>query len=158
MMADFFEKSVKLYYKPKIISNWMMGDLQRNLNEKNLEIIDTNITPKLLIEMIKLIEDGTISGKIAKGLLPDIMLTGNSPFKIIKQKNLVKISSSKELQNLIDQVFNENPKCVKDALNDRNAAHFLIGQLMKKTKGQADPELSNRLIYEKLESLKLKEE
>jgi aspartyl-tRNA(Asn)/glutamyl-tRNA(Gln) amidotransferase subunit B len=149
-LADFFEKSVKLYNHPKEISNWMMGDLLRNLYENNLELSESKITPE------KLIEDGVISGKIGKKILPEIVLEGNSASQISEEKGLVKISSPYVLQDLLDKVFNDNPKCVEDALIDENAVNFLVGQLMKVTKGKADPLIANRMIREKLESLKAK--
>jgi len=153
-LADFFEKSVKLYDSPKEISNWMMGDLLRNLYENNLELSESKISPKLLVEMIKLIVEGKISGKIGKRILPEIILKGNSASQIIKEKQLAKISSPEVLQEALENIFRNNPKCVKDALTDENAVNFLVGQLMKATKGKADPQLANRLINEKLESIK----
>jgi aspartyl-tRNA(Asn)/glutamyl-tRNA(Gln) amidotransferase subunit B len=155
-LADFFEKSVKLYNRPKEISNWMMSDLLRNLYENNLELSESNITPENLVEMIKLIEDGVISGKIGKKILPEIVLKGNSASQIIKEKSLTKISSLEVLQDSLNKVFKDNPKCVKDALTDENAVNFLVGQLMKATKGKADPLIANRLIREKLESIKVR--
>jgi len=153
-LADFFERTVKLSDRPKDVSNWMMGDLLRNLNENNLELVESKITPELLVEMIKLINDGVISGKLAKRILPEIVLTGKKPSKIINEKGLVKISSRETLQDLVEKVFNEYPKCVDDALSDDNAVHFLVGQLMRITKGKADPQLANQLINEKLKSLR----
>ena len=155
-LADFFEKSVKLYDRPKEISNWMMGDLLRNLYENNLELSESKITPKLLVEMIKLIADGIISGKIGKRILPEITLKGNSASEIIKEKQLVKISSPEVLQDALEKIFKNNPKCVNDALTEENAVNFLVGQLMKATKGKADPQLANRMIHQKLESIKAK--
>jgi aspartyl-tRNA(Asn)/glutamyl-tRNA(Gln) amidotransferase subunit B len=156
-LADFFEEAVKLYDNPKEISNWMMGDLLRNLNENNLELAECKIAPKDLVEMIKLIEDGTISGKIGKRVLPEIVQTGKRPSQIIKEKGLVKISSRKELQEIIENVFAQYPKCVTDALTDEGAVHFLVGQLMRATKGKADPQLANQLIHEKLKAVKTEE-
>ena len=153
-LADFFEKTVMLYNQPKEVSNWMMGDLLRNLNEKNLELTESKITPDHLVEMIKLIDDGVISGKIGKRILPEMVLTGKHPSYIIKEKGLVKISSREALRDIVEKVFAEHPKCVEDALGDENAVHFLVGQLMKVTKGKADPQLANQMIQEKLEEKK----
>ena len=153
-MADFFEKTVNIFNKPKKISNWMMGDLLRNLNENNLELPESKITPKNLIEMIKLIEDGIITGKIAKRVLPEMVLSGKNPSQIIKEKNLVRISSPDILLDIVSKVFAENPQCVKDAFEDKNAINFLVGQLMKATKGKADPQLANKIILERLKEVK----
>ena len=157
-LADFFEKGVQLYNRPKEISNWMMSDLLRNLYENNLELTESKITPEHLVEMIKLIEKGVISGKIGKRILPEMVLTGKQPSQIIKEKGLEKIDSRDALQDVIETVFKENKKCVEDALADENAVHFLVGQLMRATKGKADPQLANQLIQEKLESLKTKKD
>jgi aspartyl-tRNA(Asn)/glutamyl-tRNA(Gln) amidotransferase subunit B len=156
-LADFFEITVKLYDRPKEVSNWMMGDLLRNLNENNLELTETKISPEHLVAMINLIGDGVISGKIGKRVLPEMVLTGKSPSQIIEEKGLVKISSQDVLRDVVDKVFADNPKCVEDALVDENAINFLVGQLMRSTKGKADPQLANQLIQEKLYSLKGKQ-
>ena len=153
-LADFFEAAVKLYDRPKEVSNWMMGDLLRNLNENNLELTETKLSPEHLVEMIKLIEDGVISGKIGKRVLPEMVSTGNRASQIIEEKGLVKISSQDVITDVVEKVFADNPKCVEDALADENAVNFLVGQLMRATKGKADPQLANKLIQEKLGSLK----
>ncbi|MFA5365500.1 MAG: Asp-tRNA(Asn)/Glu-tRNA(Gln) amidotransferase subunit GatB [Candidatus Bathyarchaeia archaeon] len=151
-LADFFEDTMKICNNPKEVSNWMMGDLLRNLNENNLELTECKLTPELLVEMIKLIEDGTISGKIGKSLLPEIVLTGKQPSEIVKQKGLVKIASTDVLSDVVEQVFKDNPQCVKDALTDEKAVNYLVGQLMRVTKGKADPQLANQLIRARLET------
>ncbi|WNZ30384.1 MAG: Asp-tRNA(Asn)/Glu-tRNA(Gln) amidotransferase subunit GatB [Candidatus Bathyarchaeota archaeon] len=153
-LADFFEETVKLCDKPKDISNWMMGDLLRNLNENNIEITDSKITPEHLVEMIQLIDEDVVSGKICKRVLPEMVITGKMPSEIIKEKGLVKISSTSILQEIVEKVFTENPKCVQDALVEQSAVNFLVGQLMRATKGKADPGLANQLIQEKLSTLK----
>ena len=134
-----------------------MSDLLRNLYENNLELTESKITPDHLVEMIKLIEKDVISGKIGKRILPEIVLTGKSPSQIIDEKGLVKIASREVLEDAVEQIFKENPTCVKDALTDEAAVHFLVGQLMKATKGKADPKLANQMIQEKLETLKIKD-
>lgn len=156
-LADFFEVAVKLYNRAKDFSNWIMGDLLRNLNEKNLELTDTKLSPEHLVEMIKLIENGVISGKIGKRVLPEMILTGKRPSEIIEEKGLVKISSKDVIRNIVEKIFADNPKCVEDALGDENAVNFLVGQLMQATKGKADPQLANHLIREKLGYLKAKQ-
>lgn len=156
-LADFFEKCVKLYNKPKEVSNWMMSDLLRCLYENNLELHESKITPEHLIEMIKLINEGVISGKIGKRILPEIVLTGRRPWQIVEENGLVKIVSREALEKTVDKVFKENPKAVKDAILDEKTVHFLVGQLMKATKGKADPQLANQIIHERLKFIKAKE-
>jgi aspartyl-tRNA(Asn)/glutamyl-tRNA(Gln) amidotransferase subunit B len=150
-LADFFEECVRLYHKPKDISNWLMTDLQRWLHEEEVEIRDAKVTPTNLVRMLRLIEDGTISGKIAKIVLREMVKTGKDPYTIISEQGLTKISSEDEIEALVKKVFEANPKAVKDALRDPKAVHFLIGQLMKETKGKVDPELANRIVRKRLE-------
>jgi len=153
-LADFFEECAKLYDKPKEISNWMMSDLLRYLYENNLEIQESKITPPKLVDMIRLIDEEVISGKIAKRILPQIIVTGKKPLKIVEEEGLTKITDLGLLNKLIRKVFAENPKAVEDALSDEKAAHFLIGQLMKATKGRADPSLANQMVREELIKIK----
>jgi len=157
-LADFFEEAVKLYDKPKEISNWMMSDLLRYLYENNLELQESKITPEKLVEMIRLIDEGVISGKIAKRILPKVIVTGKKPSEIVKEEGMIKISNREFLEKLIEKIFTENPKAVKDALEDEKAAHYLIGQLMKATQGKADPILSSRMIMERLDKIRRSKE
>jgi len=150
-LADFFERCVEMYRKPKEVSNWMMSDLLRCLYENNLELSESKISTEHLVEMIRLIDEGTISGKIGKRILPEVVLTGRRPWQIIEEKGLVKIASREALEKTVDRVFKKNQKAVKDALLDEKAVHFLVGQLMKETKGKADPQLANQIIRERLE-------
>jgi len=156
-LADFFEECVRLYDRPKEISNWMMSDLLRYLYENNLELQESKMTPPKLVEMIQLIDKGIISGKIAKRILPKIIVTGEDPQKIVEEEGMVKITDRALLTKVIRQVFTENPKAVRDALVDEKAAHFLIGQLMKATGGKADPSLASQMVNERLGRLKAEE-
>jgi aspartyl-tRNA(Asn)/glutamyl-tRNA(Gln) amidotransferase subunit B len=150
-LADFYEECVRLYNKPKDISNWMMSDLLRYLYENNLELQESKITPEKLVEMIELIDKGIISGKIAKAFLPKIIVTGKSPNKMVEEEGMVKIADYDYLEKVVNKVFAENPKAVEDALADEKAAHYLIGQLMKATHGKADPSMAGRMVNEKLD-------
>lgn len=153
-LADFFEECVKLYDKPKEISNWMMSDLLRYLYENNIELYESKITPKKLVDMIHLIEEGVISGKIAKKILPEIIVSGRDPGEIVMEKGLIKIMDEDLLNDLADKVFAENQKAVRDALVDDKAIHYLIGQLMRITKGKADPNIANKIIREKIQKIR----
>lgn len=149
-LADFFEECCHLYSDPKKISNWIMTDLTRYLRELGVEISEAKIKPEHLVNMLKLIDDGEISGKIAKKVLNEIVRTGEPPQEIIKKENLIKISDKDQILKIIDKVFEEFPKAVKDAKTDENAINYLVGQVMSKTRGRADPEITNKLIREKL--------
>ncbi len=154
-LADFFEECAKIYEDPKEISNWMMSDLLRYLYENNLEIQESKITPEKLVGLIRLIREGVISGKIAKTILPKIILTGKNPREIVEEEGLLRIDDSNLLNNLIDKVFSENPKAVEDSFKDEKAVNYLIGQLMKETGGRADPILANQLVRKRIHLLKL---
>ena len=154
-MTDFFKDSIDLYDAPKEICNWMMGDLARHLNEQNKPLSGDAISPENFVGLIRLIDDEIISGKIAKRVLPEMLWTNNKSAKqIIKEKGLEKIASPDVIRDVVEKVFAEHPQCVEDALADEGAVNFLVGQLMRATKGKADPQLANQLIKEKLASVK----
>ncbi len=150
-VADFFEEVLDYYPHPKTVSNWMMGDFARLLYAHQIEIDKSPVTPKQLAEMLKLIDDGTISGKIGKRVLEEMVISGKDPAVIVKEKGLVQITDTEELSKIIDQVIADNPKSVEDYRNGKTKAiGFLVGQTMKATKGKANPELVNKLLKEKL--------
>ncbi|MEA1961655.1 MAG: Asp-tRNA(Asn)/Glu-tRNA(Gln) amidotransferase subunit GatB [Bacillota bacterium] len=145
----FFDACIKQYEDAKIVSNWMMGELSRLLNQNNIEIGDCKITPEHMIKMIKMVDDGSISGKIAKTVFEEMFSTGKSPEAIVKEKGLVQISDESTLVPLIEEIVKNNPKVVEDFKNGKEkAAGSLVGQVMKATKGQANPGLANKLLRE----------
>jgi len=151
VLADFFEKSLALYGDPKIIVNWLMGDISKFANANNLEFKDLRLTPEMLIEMLKLIDNGTISGKIAKEIIDQMLATGERADDIIKKKGLTQITDEAAILSLIDEVISENEKVVDDYLSGKQQAlGFLVGQLMKKTKGKANPKLANELLQKRI--------
>jgi aspartyl-tRNA(Asn)/glutamyl-tRNA(Gln) amidotransferase subunit B len=152
-LADFFEQCAKAYHDPKKISNWMMGDLLRRLHEKDIDIHESKITPEHLVKMVKLIDDGVISGKIAKKVIRIIVETGKTPEEIVEEEELIRITSEKLLEKMVAEVFERHQKAVEDALKDEKAAHFLVGELMRTTDGKADPPLANRIVKRKLKEV-----
>ncbi len=150
-MADFFEQCVKLRNDAKNISNWLMGDISRRLNEEGIDINETRLVPKALVQLLVLIENGTITGKIAKTLIKD-MLAGTMPEVLVKKKDVRRIDDESLLAKVIEEVIAENEKAVKDVLDGSNprSFEFLVGQVMRKTKGQADPEITRTLIKKRL--------
>jgi aspartyl-tRNA(Asn)/glutamyl-tRNA(Gln) amidotransferase subunit B len=145
-LADFFEDCLKIYDKPKEASNWIMTDLLRWLHEENLEIGEANISPSGLVEMIKLIDSGTISGKIGKTVLREMIKTGKGAAEIVKERELIRISSEEQIETAVERVFKENPQAVRDAQTDEKAVHFLVGQVMRLTEGKADPVTTNKIV------------
>ena len=151
-IADFFEKSVKLLNKPKIIANWIMSELLRELNEEGIGIEDASVTPELLVELISLIEDGTISGKIGKTVFTEMYKTGKSPKDIVKEKGLIQITDEGEIEKIIDAVIENNPKEVeKYRSGKKGLMGFFVGQVMKETRGKANPGIVNKILTKKLE-------
>jgi aspartyl-tRNA(Asn)/glutamyl-tRNA(Gln) amidotransferase subunit B len=150
-VADFFDEAVKAGGEPKAVSNWIMGELLGSLNLANLEITDAKITPQGLAEMIALIQDGTISTKIAKTVFKEMFDTGKNPRTIIEEKGLVQISDEGQLAAIVDQVIAANPKSVEDYRGGKERAlAALVGQVMKETKGKANPQLVNKMIRERI--------
>jgi len=139
----------------KNISNWMLGDLSRLLNLENLEITQSRVTPGHLVELIGLVNAGEINNSTAKTVLENVFNTGSSPGTIVKEKGYAQIDDSSVLGSAVAQAIEDNPKAVDDYRNGKDgAAGFLVGQVMKITKGQAKPDLVNRLVKDGLEALR----
>ncbi|MEM3383127.1 MAG: Asp-tRNA(Asn)/Glu-tRNA(Gln) amidotransferase subunit GatB [Nitrososphaerales archaeon] len=152
-MADFFEESVKIYGNPKEISNWMIGELSSYLNEKSIEIDELTLTSKQLVDLIKLIDEGVISRKMAKSVLQDMLLTGKMAGDIVKEKGLEKILDKEYIGSIVEKILKENPQAVKDAIFDKKAMNYLMGQLMKKTEGKIDPKMASEVLRKRLSEL-----
>ncbi|MDE5055640.1 Asp-tRNA(Asn)/Glu-tRNA(Gln) amidotransferase subunit GatB [Niallia taxi] len=150
-MADFFEATVNAKADPKLASNWVMGDLSATLNAEGKELSEVALTPEGLASMIKLIENGTISSKIAKQVYKELIENGGDAEKIVKEKGLVQISDEGALLKIISEVLDNNPQSIDDFKNGKQkAVGFLVGQIMKATKGQANPQLVNKLLVEEI--------
>lgn len=146
-MADYFEAAVAAGAPSKQTANWLMGDLQALLSEHKIEIDEGKISPERLAELVALIEDGTISGKIAKGVLIDMFESGGSPKEIVTAKGLIQISDRGELESLIRQVLDDNPGPVNDVKTGKGKAMgFLVGQVMKASRGKGNPKLVNEVL------------
>lgn len=150
-MSDFFDAALSYGGDAKTLANWVMGDVTRLLNTNQCSVADSPISAKQLAELLALIDKGTLSGKIAKSVLEEMYSTSKDPSTIVKEKGLAQISDEGALLGIIDGVLAANPQSVEDyrAGKDR-AIGFLVGQIMKATKGQANPGLVNQLLKEKL--------
>ncbi|NLY55778.1 MAG: Asp-tRNA(Asn)/Glu-tRNA(Gln) amidotransferase subunit GatB [Firmicutes bacterium] len=149
--ADFFEATVALYNDPKTVSNWMMGELTRLLKTSGQEIEDCKVTPELLAKLLTLVDNGTISGTAAKSVLEEVFATGKDPELIVQEKGLAQISDTAELEKIVAAVIAANPASVEDYRNGKDKAlGFLVGQVMKETKGRANPKLVNELLRKQL--------
>lgn len=150
-MADFFEESLKYTQDAKAVSNWIMGDLLGYLNANNLELDQVKITGQGLGEMIGLMEKGTISSKIAKTVFKEMLESGKGPQTIVEEKGLVQISDEGAIKEIVLKVIEANPQSVADyKAGKEKAIGFLVGQVMKESKGKANPGLANKLIVEAL--------
>jgi aspartyl-tRNA(Asn)/glutamyl-tRNA(Gln) amidotransferase subunit B len=150
-LANYYEEVVKLCAKPKAASNWVMGDIMRFLNEEKRDIRQCPITAKSLADMIRLIEEGTISGKMAKEIVEDMYKTGKSPQTIIEEKGLVQITDESELIKTIASIIEANPNQLADYRGGKEKLFgFFVGQVMKATQGKANPQLVNELLKKML--------
>ncbi|MEK3733486.1 Asp-tRNA(Asn)/Glu-tRNA(Gln) amidotransferase subunit GatB [Paenibacillus sp. FSL M8-0334] len=151
VLADFFEDSLNYTKDAKAVANWIMGDLLGYLNSNNLELSDVKITGQGLGEMIGLIEKGTISSKIAKTVFKEMLESGKNPQQIVEEKGLVQISDEGAIKSIVEQVVANNPQSVEDyKAGKQKAIGFLVGQVMKESKGKANPALVNKLLVEVL--------
>ena len=150
-LADWYEEAVKLGGQPKIVANWVQGDLLRLLNEENKSIEESPLKPEQLVGMLRLIENGTISGKIAKTVFEEMYKTGEDAEFIVKEKGLVQISDAGEIEKIVDAVIAKNPKEVaRYKAGEEKLLGFFVGHVMKLTKGKANPQMVNELLRKKL--------
>ncbi|KIL37892.1 glutamyl-tRNA amidotransferase [Gordoniibacillus kamchatkensis] len=152
-LADLFEDSLKSTKDAKAVSNWIMGDLLGYLNANNLELDDVKLSGAALGAMIGLIEQGTISNKIAKTVFKTMLETGKSPQQIVEEQGLVQISDEGAIKEVVARIVANNPQSVADyKAGKEKAIGFLVGQVMKETKGKANPGLVNQLLIEVLKA------
>lgn len=151
--ADFFDQAVKAGADAKSASNWIMGDLMRLMKEVETE--DIPFEGDRLHALIGLIEKGTISNNIAKTVFAEMFKSGKTPREIVKEKGLEVVSDAGELELIVDKVIISNPKSIEDFLGGKQKAMgFLMGQVMRETRGKANPQMVTKILREKLEELK----
>jgi aspartyl-tRNA(Asn)/glutamyl-tRNA(Gln) amidotransferase subunit B len=152
--ADYFEAAVAAGADPKAAVNWLMGEFASQLSTDGIEIDKAPVSAENLAALLKLISKGTISGKIAKKVFATMWKEGGNPDDIVKAQGLVQISDTAELSKLVDEVVGNNPKAVEDfKAGKKKAVGALVGQIMKATKGKANPRVINELLNKKLQSL-----
>ena len=150
-MSDMFEQTVALGADPKLASNYLMVDVNAYLNKVQQELKATALTAEGLAGMIKLITDGTISSKIAKKVFAELIEHGGDAAQIVKEKGLVQVSDSGQLLAWVNEALDNNPKSIEDYKNGRDRAiGFLVGQIMKASKGQANPQMINKMLLEEI--------
>jgi aspartyl-tRNA(Asn)/glutamyl-tRNA(Gln) amidotransferase subunit B len=152
-LADLFERTAKLYNNYKKLVNVIINDYLRWINDKNLRISDSKATPEALAELMNMMDKGIISIKILKEVLPQIILEGKNPREIIEKEKLNVISDKDYLEKIIDEVLEEDKDAALAAKKDPKVINYLVGKVMKKTRGKADPYLTNQLLKEKLQNI-----
>ena len=152
-MSDFFQETVDNGADPKQASNWLMGEVSAHLNSEHLELHETELTPKALAEMINLIADGTISSKIAKKVFKELITSGSEDVKaMVEDKGWVQLSDPAKLLPIISDTLDKNEQSIEDYKNGKDRAlGFLVGNVMKQTRGQANPGVVNKLLKEEMD-------
>jgi aspartyl-tRNA(Asn)/glutamyl-tRNA(Gln) amidotransferase subunit B len=153
-LAEFFEETAKLSLQPKAAANWIMGDLLRFYKDSNTDLknlSDSPVKPKMLADMISLVEKGTISGKIAKTVMEEMYTTARTPQAIIQEKGLLQISNVDEIEMIVSKVIEENAKTVEQYRQGKTGNFgFFVGQVMKATGGRANPQTVNDVLKKRL--------
>ena len=151
-MAEYYDAVVAAGADPKLAANWIMGDFAKQLNEESLDITQSPVDAQRLGAMIKLIMANTISGKIAKKVFKEMWTSSDGPEKIVKDKGLVQITDVSAIEGVVDEVIAKNPKAVEEYKGGKKKAiGALVGQVMKATKGKANPQMVNQLLAKKLQ-------
>jgi len=149
-LADYFEAAIRLYPQPKKLSNWILSEMLREIRAEE-DIARFPVTPSQLASLLALIDQGTISGKIAKAIFAEMMTTGKDPETLIKEKGLVQVSDAGELLGLVQKILAQNPEQVAQFKGGKaKIMGFFVGELMKRTKGRANPKLANELFIKAL--------
>ena len=152
-ISDFYEETIQTCQEYKLVCNWLLGEVQAYLNKENLTIQQTKLTPAYLGKMISFIQDGTISSKQAKKVFECLMSEGKDPEVIIEEKGMKQISDPTTLTNIINEVLDANEQSIQDyAAGKDRAVGFLVGQIMKKTGGQANPKVTNQILIQLLKA------
>ena len=153
-LANYFEKCTSLLSKPKIISNWIMGDLLRELNKSNQVISECPVSPSALVNLLKLIDEDVISGNIAKSVFEEMYQTGKEPITIVDEKGLKQITDDKAIDKMVEGVLQANLSQVDEYKGGKEKVlGFLVGQVMKASKGKANPGTVNKLLKEKISGM-----
>lgn len=150
-MSDFFEETLAHDADAKQVSNWLMGEVSAYLNSEKLALAETKLTPSNLAGMINLIADGTISSKIAKKVFRELITNGGDAKEVVEAKGLVQLSDPAQLLPMINEVLDQNAQSIEDFKNGKDrAVGFLVGQIMKASRGKANPGVVNQLLQQEL--------
>lgn len=150
-ISFFFEETMEYINDSRLVSNWIMGDVLRRLNDEELEIGDTSLTAKALGQLISIVKEGKINNNTGKKVLKEIFETGKDPETIVREQGLIQISDEGELEEMINKILDENEQSIIDFKNGKDRAlGFLVGQVMKASRGKANPQIANKMVTEML--------
>lgn len=150
-VSEYFDKTIKYNANPKLLVNWIMVDIASYLNKNNYSISDLKLSPEHLSDLVKLISEGKISSKQAKDVFLDIVETNASPIDVANKLGIVQMSDENAIMNLVIEALNENPQAIEDFKNGKDrAVGFLVGQIMKKSRGKANPAMTSKLVIQEL--------
>jgi len=150
-IADYFESCVKLFNQPKTVSNWVMGELTRELNNSGTDVSASPVSPERLVSLLQMVDKGTVSLKVAREIFPEIYASGKTPEQIVQEKGLTQVSDEGVLEKIIDEVLAKNPVQVAQFKEGKQQVlGFLVGQVMKASGGKANPGKVNELLKKKL--------
>ncbi|MBW2171660.1 MAG: Asp-tRNA(Asn)/Glu-tRNA(Gln) amidotransferase subunit GatB [Deltaproteobacteria bacterium] len=152
-LADYFETCVKQFPEAKTVSNWVMGSILAVLKTENKTIEESPVSPERLAELLRLIDSGVISGKIAKTVFDDMVSTGKAPEAIVREKGLVQVTDTDAISEVVNQVLSEHEQEVTDYKGGKTKLFgFFVGQVMKATRGKANPKIVNELLKKELDA------
>jgi aspartyl-tRNA(Asn)/glutamyl-tRNA(Gln) amidotransferase subunit B len=150
-VADYFESCVKLFNEPKTVSNWVMGELTRELNNSGTDASDSPVSPERLVGLLRMVDKGTVSLKVAREIFPEVYSSGKTPEQIVQEKGLIQVSDEGALDTIIDEVLAKNPTQVAQFKEGKQQVlGFLVGKVMKASSGKANPGKVNELLKRKL--------
>jgi aspartyl-tRNA(Asn)/glutamyl-tRNA(Gln) amidotransferase subunit B len=151
-LADYFEACVEHFSKPKTVSNWVMGSILATLKAENKTIEESPVSPERLAELLRLVDSGVISGKIAKTVFDEMVSSGKPPEAIVQEKGLVQVTDADAITEVIEQVLSDHAKEVSDYRGGKTKLFgFFVGQVMKATRGKANPKMVNEILKSLLE-------
>ncbi|SNZ14116.1 Asp-tRNA(Asn)/Glu-tRNA(Gln) amidotransferase subunit GatB [Hydrogenobacter hydrogenophilus] len=152
-VGDFFESAMKVLPEPKLLANWLLNDLLGLLNDMQKDIEESPVSPTQLAKLVRFIKDGTLSSKLAKEVLKHMVETGKDPEIIVEEKGLKQISNEEDIKRIVQDVLQKHPSEVERYIKgEEKLLGFLVGQVMKATKGKANPQLVNKILLELLKA------
>ena len=149
-LADFFEEAAREHGTPRSVANWILRDLLRALNDRELE--DSKLTPQAFARLVGLVDDGVTTAKAARELVPDLVASGGDPATLIRERGLEAVSDTDSLAQAVDEVIREHPSDVESyRKGEKKVLNFLMGRVMQQTGGKADPAATRALLARRLD-------